>query len=92
MNEAVDMLVHAINKDYKILVVLDTDVDGIMSGSMVYRYLTEVAPKFSSYEVSWVIGNGKAHGLEQYGIEYLSKFDLIIACDSLSNEFDIYEE
>jgi single-stranded-DNA-specific exonuclease len=92
MNEAVDMLVHAINKDYKILVVLDTDVDGIMSGSMVYRYLTEVAPKFSSYEVSWVIGNGKAHGLEQYGIEYLSEFDLIIACDSLSNEFDIYEE
>lgn len=92
MNDAVKELIHAINHDYEILVILDTDVDGIMAGSMVYKYLTEVAPKFSDFKVRWVIGDGKKHGLEQYGIAFLSEFDLIIACDSLSNETDLYEE
>lgn len=76
------------NKDKSILVISDTDTDGITSGVMIYEYLSLL----SKAKLNHTIGQGKQHGLKQYPIEYLKKFDLIIACDSLSSESEIYFE
>lgn len=85
--EAVALLHDHIEHHSNILVVLDTDTDGITSGTIVYRYL-----KNFTDNVTYTIGHGKAHGLTQHGFNFLSQFDLVIACDSLSNEHDLYRE
>lgn len=85
MAEAVDCVLQ--HQDKRILVVFDVDVDGITSGTIVYKSLTDLGWE----NIDWVIGDGKRHGIEQYGVEYLSGYDIIIACDSLSNEYDTYE-
>lgn len=71
----------------KILVIFDVDVDGITSGSITYRALRDIEAN-----IDWIIGDGKKHGVSQHGIEKLSQYDLVIACDSLSNEYVFYEQ
>lgn len=82
---ATDKLYNHLKKQSHILVILDTDTDGITSGTIIYRYLTDLGAN-----VDWFIGSGKIHGITQHYSPDLSQYDLIIACDSLSNEYETY--
>lgn len=87
LREAVDRIEDAIRKKEKILVVADVDADGLTSGAIMYNTLVKLTP--ASY-IDIVVGKGKTHGLTQFGLNLLNSYDLIIGCDSGSNEFELY--
>ena len=41
IKEAADIVNHAIDYSYKIAILADTDLDGLTSGAIIYRYLKE---------------------------------------------------
>lgn len=86
MDKAIETTLGAVKNKAKILVDFDVDTDGVSAGTMVYRYLKDMC------NVDYIIGKGKTHGLKQFDFELLLEYDLIIACDSLSNESVLYEE
>lgn len=68
-----------------ILVVADVDADGVTSGAIIYNALWNCLPYKCTLEI--VVGSGKQHGITQH-LDYIldSRFDMVIACDSGSDE------
>lgn len=87
MDRAVEMAKDAISNGDKILIVADVDTDGVTSGAMIYNTLN----KYLNIDADIVIGKSKQHGLGQYEKEMFNAYDLVIACDSGSDEYDVYE-
>ena len=87
MDRAVDRIDEAIQKGESILVVADVDADGLTSGAIIYNTLSQILPP-SSLDIT--VGYGKTHGLTQYDASFLNSYDLIVACDSGSNEYSSY--
>ena len=53
-----------INKNNIIYMLLDSDVDGYMSGSIIYLFLKEYCPEIQIIPIHHSENNPKAHGLE----------------------------
>ena len=79
------------NHQSKILIVVDSDVDGFTSGAIVYSYIKAIAPWQS---IDYVLHEHKQHGLQDH-IDYLMDldfvYDLIILPDSSTNDFEYHE-
>lgn len=71
-----------------IMVVADVDAGGVTSGAIVYNALYNYIHTLKRLDI--VVGNGKVHGLTQHGIFY--DYDLVIACDSGSDEYEYYKQ
>ncbi|NFH40830.1 DHH family phosphoesterase [Clostridium sporogenes] len=82
MDEAIECLIEHLNKNHNILVVIDSDVDGITSGTMFINYLNLV---WDNPNISWVIHEKKQHGLSD--IQVYGNIDLVIVPDAGSNNF-----
>ena len=71
----------------KILLVVDCDVDGFTSSSLIYRWLAE---NFSDLTIEYWIHSEKQHGFDDDLMEYLTQsgqiFDLIIMPDAGTND------
>jgi single-stranded DNA-specific DHH superfamily exonuclease len=64
MEEAWNMLEKHLMRGSKIYLVVDPDVDGYTSSSLVYLYLTDVLAKQGyEFEIEYHIPEGKEHGL-----------------------------
>lgn len=91
MEEAWNMLEKHLMRGSKIYLVVDPDVDGYTSSSLVYLYLTDVLAKQGyEFEIEYHIPEGKEHGLQTL-MPILSKdkiADLIICPDSSSNDYE----
>lgn len=74
----------AIKDNANIGVVWDVDMDGVSAGAIMTRYLKH----FTQNTIS-LINQGKAHGLKEQAL--IEGVDLLVACDSLSDEEDIYQ-
>lgn len=78
------VLEHVYNKN-KIHVVVDSDLDGYTSAAIMISYLRQIGA-----EPTFNLHKEKRHGIE---IDLIPEgTELIIAPDSLSNEYDIYEK
>ena len=79
------------NRQSKILIVVDSDVDGFTSGAIVYSYIKAIAPWQS---IDYVLHEHKQHGLQDH-IDWLvdleEPYDLIILPDSSTNDYDYHE-
>lgn len=92
IDKAAELLIQVINKDEKILIVVDSDCDGFTSATIIYQYIKKIK---NNIEIDYLLHEGKQHGLEDHidtllekGIEY----GLVILPDSSSNDFGYHEQ
>ena len=80
------MLLEHLEKDNNIVVLVDSDLDGFSSGTVMYKYLKDVKPDI---KLSYITHEDKAHGLTPQVMEKLEsmKCDLLIIPDAGSNDF-----
>lgn len=87
---ALEMLHKHIDNKSKIVVHCDVDMDGIGSGYILKRFISQLSPTAPRF----VINREKVHGIKKHQIPILSKsgIDLLIIVDSSSNEVNIFKE
>lgn len=88
LRDAVKRTFQAILNNGSIMVVADVDADGVTSGAIVYNALYNYIHSLKRLDI--VVGNRKVHGLAQH--EIFSDYDLVIACDSGSDEYEYYKQ
>lgn len=87
IHEAYERVNKAIEENENIMVLADTDVDGITSGAIITRYLRNFTDK-----VSTCIDQGKQHGLIGQDLSKFENSDLVIVVDSLDKDESQYRE
>lgn len=90
LERAVSRVSNRLLEGGSILVVADVDADGVTSGAIIYNALWNCLPSKCTLEI--VVGSGKQHGITQH-LDYIldSRFDMVIACDSGSDEHETYD-
>jgi len=85
-----ELLVYKCENNEKLLLIVDSDVDGFTSAAIIYLYLKKLYP---SIEIDYRLHEGKQHGLEDHidWIEEHSDYGLVICPDSSSNDYDYHE-
>ena len=87
--ELLDSILNAENS--KILVVVDSDVDGYTSAAIIYNYIHLIAP---NQPIDYLLHEHKEHGLQDHYEALLNNdttYDLIILPDSSSNDYEYHE-
>ena len=87
INEAAEIVINAIENNCKIGLLFDVDLDGITSGTIIYRYLNKLGG-----DVTPFINHGKAHGLQKTELDKYKPFSLLIIVDSLDSTAYLYED
>lgn len=90
IENAAKMLVRHISAGSKVLVQVDSDVDGLTSSALLINYLNELFPSFVQNNISYRLHDGKQHGIILDSID--SETKLVIAPDASSNDYEIHEE
>lgn len=85
IEEAVNLFMHHFNNKSKISVLVDEDIDGFCSASMMYSYVKKLD---SEYPITYIIHKkAKAHGLSD-DIVISENIDLLIIPDAGTNDVD----
>lgn len=74
-----------------ILIIVDPDVDGFTSATIIYQYTQRLNPQAA---ISYYLHEGKAHGLSDHIDRLMSdniNYDLIICPDSSSNDAEYHD-
>ena len=89
INEAVKQFKQEILKNNNILIISDSDVDGMCSSTMFYRFLIEDI-KYDKNKVSYHIHEGKKHGITNEAIEHIKKINAkyLIVPDAGTNNLE----
>ena len=82
-----DIIISGIEQNKRFKIVWDTDLDGISSGVLMYRYLSHYTNNIQNY-----INQGKAHGLIGQDINNFIDTDILIVVDSLDNDVSMYKK
>lgn len=84
IEEAAKLIIDGVNNKKKFAIVVDCDVDGYTSSSIIYQYLKRLEPELN---IDYYIHDGKQHGLEDTW-ELLSNesYDFILLPDAGSND------
>ena len=84
INIGVDFFISNIDKNKPLAVIVDCDVDGFTSASIIYLYIKKLNPE---QQIDYYIHNGKQHGLEDMWEKLQDKnYSLIIIPDAASND------
>lgn len=84
IKEAVECLLKHLENDSEIHIIVDPDVDGNTSASIMYKYLKLIKPDI---KLTYSIHTRKQHGLSD-DIEIPEKTNLLIIPDASSNEVE----
>lgn len=90
--EGLDLFHEAISNDYKILLIVDCDVDGFTSAAIIYQYIKQISP---NQKIDYWLHEHKQHGLEDHITNILNcntHYDLVILPDSSSNDYEYHEQ
>ena len=90
MRAGVEMLAKHISNNDNAIIIIDSDCDGYTSSAIFLNYLNRHFPSWVQNHISYVVHDGKQHGLNDQDIaSYLEKnIRLVIAPDSASNDYD----
>ena len=95
IREAASMFEHMVNlnEDNRILIVVDSDVDGFTSAAIFYQYAKKVNPNLN---IDYVLHEGKGHGLADTINTILDtgsdkKLCYVVLPDSSSNDYEYHE-
>jgi single-stranded-DNA-specific exonuclease len=89
MKEGKELLEKHIKNNSTILIIMDSDLDGVASSTIIYNYLSMLKVKEGyEYILKYLIPEGKEHGLETKMDLFLKDkaYDLIIIPDAGSND------
>lgn len=89
IEEAVNMMFHHLEKNSRILIQVDSDVDGFTSAALLYNYLRANYPES---RIEYQVHDQKRHGLDMVDSIYQNKYDLVIVPDAGSNEYEKHKE
>lgn len=85
IEKARDRFLLHLNNNSKMLIVVDPDVDGFTSASMLYQYIKQIKP---TANVDYILHEGKQHGLNDLLPKlYGSDYKLILIPDAGSNDY-----
>ena len=86
------LLKTAIEKEWNILLIIDSDNDGFTSSAIMYQYIKKIAPNIN---IQYRLHEGKQHGLEDHIdwiLEHSEDINMVILPDSSSNDFKYHEQ
>lgn len=84
------LMINNLQVDAKIAIVVDCDVDGFTSASIIGQYLQRLEPRF---KIDYYLHEGKAHGLEEHWEEFVgNNYELVILPDAGSNDAQYAEQ
>lgn len=91
IDEAADLVLDAVDEKKRIFVNLDSDLDGVSAGTIIYRWLEQQYGEDAD-QLGWSINEGKTHGMTPEIVQKMADFqpDLIIIVDSLDNHLRAY--
>ena len=89
IEEAVDTIFKHIEKNSRILIEVDCDVDGYTSAALLYNYLKANYPEV---RIEYNVHDYKRHGLDMTDNVLNNKYDLIIVPDAGSNEYNKHKK
>ena len=87
-----DLYLDVVNKNGKILLIVDSDNDGFTSAAIFYLYTKRLNPEI---EIDYLLHKGKQHGLSDHMDTILNskeKYSLVVLPDSSSNDFSYHEQ
>ena len=87
-----ELLKKKIEKNEKLLLIVDCDVDGFTSSAVMYNYIKHNWPEI---EIDYLLHEGKQHGLEdhcEHLIDIGPVYGLVICPDSSSNDAKYHDE
>lgn len=75
------ILLEHLQKNSNIVIVVDNDLDGYTSSTVMYKYIKELKPDIN---LKYLVHKNKAHGLTDYIMEEINKIDcnLVILPDA----------
>lgn len=81
------ILINHLEKDSNVVILVDNDLDGFTSATVMYNYLKTIKPNI---KLSYIIHKNKAHGLTNEVMFDLKEreCDLLIIPDASSNDYD----
>lgn len=80
-----DKYIHHINNNSKILVIVDPDLDGNSSGSVIFQYTKRIKPDVI---IDYIIHDGKQHGLDDLLPKIIgTDYKLVIIPDAGSSDY-----
>lgn len=81
MEKGIKLMKEIVDKELKIVLIVDSDVDGYTSSAIFYNYFTTINPNLS---IKYILHEGKEHGVElsKLPIEY----DLVVIPDAGSSQ------
>lgn len=86
LEQAISILHTAIQQHLKIQIHMDTDLDGICAGVILYRYLHHF-----TNELCWSINTGKVHGISNSDFQLQKDVRVLVVVDALENDYATYE-
>lgn len=89
IKEAVECLLKHIKNNSNILVVVDSDCDGISSSAVLINYLRK---NFKGINLTYKLHTGKQHGLSDDIMPISDNISLVILPDASSNDYDKHRE
>lgn len=89
IEEGANLLLWHLKNDSDILLVVDSDADGICSAAMTWLYIKHFYP---DAKINYISHEHKAHGLDDIIEQVLeSDYDLIICPDASSSDYEEHE-
>ena len=82
IEDGAKLLKTAIEKEWNILLIIDSDNDGFTSAAIIYQYIKKLN---NNINIKYLLHSGKQHGLEDhidYILECSDEIDMIILPDS----------
>jgi single-stranded-DNA-specific exonuclease len=92
IKEGVKLLEGVIKHDSKAVVVVDSDLDGYSSAAILFNYLYSIYPEWTKNNLSYLLHDGKQHGLEDMIDNIPNRTELILCPDSSSNDYNCHEQ
>ncbi len=89
IKEGAKMLVSHISQNHKIMIQIDSDVDGFTSAALLINYLNCLFPAFAQNQISYRTHTGKQHGILLETIP--DDIKLVIAPDSSSEDYEVHK-
>lgn len=89
LKKGLNLLKNAVDENKKILIVVDSDVDGYTSAAEMYLYLKKIAD--SDAVIDYVLHTRKQRGISDM-MDIAMNYELIIIPDASTNDYVYHEE
>ena len=92
LKDGLKLLINTIQKNKNAIIIIDCDCDGYTSAALLINYLYKIFPTWVSEHLSWIMHDGKQHGLSDCINKISNYYSLVICPDSSSNDYKYHTQ